>query len=581
GERTPADWVCRSLAVAHLAAREIGGIVLCGGPGEGRSACLQVLRDAQPDAAPWRTVPANIDVDRLLGGLDLSATLSAGKPMHTAGLLTQANDGWLQLNMAERQAPWVISSVNQALDNGTVTIARDGIEAIAPARFSVVALDEARPDEDGVLVTLRERLALTIHCDLIRPVDVVDAINEDAVSSATDWRMLTLSTAQTRQLATTAAALGDDGARTLLALSRVARIVAALDATDTVQDIHLAEATVLVIAMRVANGVVAPPPDEAQSEVEQPPPLPPDQPRDNSEHDESETLNEGQAADQLDDAIAACLPTDLLARMTRSTRRSSSRAQSAGAGAEQSGNQRGRPLPSRRGRPSGGKRIDLLATLKAAAPMQSLRVKRPGQRLRVVNDDLRVRRFREPSRTTTLFVVDASGSAAMQRLAETKGAIELLLAECYVRRDQVGLIAFRDHGAELALPPTRSLVRAKRTLAAMVGGGPTPLANGLQLALASADGIVRRGEEVLLVILSDARANITLSGEPLPERAAEDALSVAREISARGLNSLVIDTARRPGRRCQQLADALAARYVPLPFADARAVSSVVSELVA
>ena len=79
----------------------------------------------------------------------------------------------------------------------------------------------------------------------------------------------------------------------------------------------------------------------------------------------------------------------------------------------------------------------------------------------------------------------------MQRLAEVKGAIELLLVDCYVRRDSVALIAFRGKTAELVLPPTRSLARAKRVLAGLPGGGGTPIASGLEAALALADRVRR------------------------------------------------------------------------------------------
>ena len=97
-------------------------------------------------------------------------------------------------------------------------------------------------------------------------------------------------------------------------------------------------------------------------------------------------------------------------------------------------------------------------------------------------DDFRMTRFQQRTRTTTIFVVDASGSSALNRLAEAKGAVELLLADCYVRRDQVALLAFRGKEAELLLPPTRSLVRAKRSLAGLPGGGGTPLAAGIDAA---------------------------------------------------------------------------------------------------
>src|SRR6202012_5594833 len=124
---------------------------------------------------------------------------------------------------------------------------------------------------------------------------------------------------------------------------------------------------------------------------------------------------------------------------------------------------------------------NVLETLRAAAPWQKLRRRTGGEIfskdacLLIRKDDFRITRFKENSATATIFVVDASGSSALQRLAEVKGAVELLLVDCYVRRDEGALIAFRGQAAELVLPPTRSLARAKRSLAALPGGGGAPL----------------------------------------------------------------------------------------------------------
>jgi magnesium chelatase subunit D len=132
----------------------------------------------------------------------------------------------------------------------------------------------------------------------------------------------------------------------------------------------------------------------------------------------------------------------------------------------------------------------------------------------VRKEDFHVARFRQLGQTTTVFVVDASGSLALNRLAETKGAVELLLADCYVRRDSVAVLAFRGKTAEVLLPPTRSLARAKRSLAGLPGGGGTPLANAIDAAGAMADQIRRKGETPILVLLTDAKANIARDGSP-------------------------------------------------------------------
>ena len=92
----------------------------------------------------------------------------------------------------------------------------------------------------------------------------------------------------------------------------------------------------------------------------------------------------------------------------------------------------------------------------------------------------------------------------MHRLGEAKGAVELLLADCYVRRDQVALLAFRGQGATLLLPPTGSLLRAKRSLAGLPGGGPTPLAAGIEAAVTLA-GTIRRAGRTPVITLADRR----------------------------------------------------------------------------
>ena len=149
-------------------------------------------------------------------------------------------------------------------------------------------------------------------------------------------------------------------------------------------------------------------------------------------------------------------------------------------------------------------------------------------------EDFRVVRYRQPRGATTIFLVDASGSAAMQRLAEVKGAIELMLADCYVRRDSVAVVAFRGQGAEIVLPPTRSTARAKRRLSGLPGGGGTPLANGLDAAAALAQQVQRKGQTALLVLMTDGRANICRDGMAGRARAMEEALDAGRRLNAAG-----------------------------------------------
>uniref|UniRef100_UPI00313793C4 VWA domain-containing protein n=1 Tax=Variovorax sp. YR752 TaxID=1884383 RepID=UPI00313793C4 len=191
-----------------------------------------------------------------------------------------------------------------------------------------------------------------------------------------------------------------------------------------------------------------------------------------------------------------------------------------------------------------------------------------------------VTRYKQKTRTTTIFAIDASGSSALHRLAEAKGAVELLLADCYVRRDQVAVLAFRGPGAELLLPPTRSLVRAKRSLAGLPGGGGTPLAAGLDAAWALAEGIVRRGDTPLVVLLTDGRANIGRDGQADRARAEQDALKSAERWRGSAVAAVVVDTSARPEPRARALAQRMAALYLPLPHARADTLNQAVQAVV-
>lgn len=151
-----------------------------------------------------------------------------------------------------------------------------------------------------------------------------------------------------------------------------------------------------------------------------------------------------------------------------------------------------------------------------------------------------------------------------------------MLADCYIRRDQVALISFRGAIAELLLPPTRSLARAKRSLAGLPGGGGTPLAAGLDAAFVLADSIRRKGQTPTVILLTDGRANIARDGGQGRPRAEEDATSAAQQLRAARIQSVLVDMSPRPGPLAEKFAAEMGARYLPLPHADAATLSKAV-----
>jgi magnesium chelatase subunit D len=231
---------------------------------------------------------------------------------------------------------------------------------------------------------------------------------------------------------------------------------------------------------------------------------------------------------------------------------------------------RGRRIGHKRASSLAGQRLDILATLRNAAPWQVLRRNFSGNnRMIVTRDDFRVARVKQRNEATAIFAVDASGSTAFQRLAEAKGAVETILAECYVRRDRVALVAFRSKKAEVLLPPTRSLERAKRALASLPGGGGTPLASGLDEACALAMQVRRAGGNPIVIMLTDGRGNVTRDGEGNKVKALEEAEAAAKIFASEGFDAMVIDVSPEPQKSARALAANMRARYLPMPRASA------------
>ncbi|WP_026380043.1 magnesium chelatase subunit D [Afifella pfennigii] len=578
-----AAWADAALSAALLAVApaELGGAALRGLSGPAREAWFDAFKSLLGDKAPLRRVPLHVTDSRLLGGLDLTATLSAGRPVAERGILASADGGLLVLAMAERFPSGKAAHLVAAMDAGEVVLERDGLTLRTPTRFGVVALDESVGEDEAPPAALLDRLAF--HIDLsalsLRRLEPPQVTREEVREAAGRFADIALSDKALEVLCGTAMALGIGSLRAPMLAGRVARAHAALCGESEICETDLAVAARLVLAPRAT---VLPMMEEEGEEEPQPeqPPDPPEPQEEGEERDKDEAKDK-PLEDVVLDAAKAAIPAGLLAALAAGMeRRRTSGAQGGKAGAERQSGLRGRPIGSRAGDLRDGVRLNVVETLRAAAPWQPLRrsmgekAERP--RVEVRRDDFRIARYKERSETVTIFVVDASGSAALHRLAEAKGAVELVLADCYVRRDQVALIAFRGFEAEIILPPTRSLARAKRSLAGIPGGGGTPLAAALDATAALCDSVKRKGQTPSVVLLTDGRANIARDGEPGRAKAEEDALAAARAFKAMGFKSVLIDTSPKPQERAARLASEMGALYLPLPYADAAAMSRAV-----
>lgn len=537
-------------------------------------------------------IPVSVSTESLQGGLDVNQTLASGRRVYQRGLL-QTQGGALLINGAERLQTTTSAILSAFLDQPA---------AQAPV---LVAMDESTEDESGLADTgLGERLGMMVtlpHLPFAILESLVEqqeadegpvSLNMEQHDYGSEISRVELPDDILLELNQLAIQLGVASMRALLHATRVARGHALLQGRYTVLAEDAAIAVQLVLAPRATQQpgqTDAEESDEPENSPEDNDNCPDDEQPDDlqanqevpeqdaTKPDEDKTDENGDLAEQLLDAVQATLPQHLIAQLARGQKNQSGTGRDAKAAAVGSS---GRPIGVRR--PRGGlhgQRLNLVETLKCAVPKQRLRKQESNgrSRLQIRTEDFRVTRFRQPTRTTTLFVVDASGSAALHRLAEAKGAVELLLAECYVRRDRVAMISFRGQDARLELPPTRSLVRAKRELAGLPGGGGTPLALGLDLAIALVRQLKQAGEKPVVIIMSDGKANVARDGQASRKLAMEESHQAARLLAAAEVNCLFIDTSPRPRPQAAELARSLNARYLPLPPGGARQLPSLVS----
>lgn len=578
----------------------IGGVRLRAGAGPVRDRWLDMARamvDAKAGSKrPWIRIPASSAAGRLTGGIDITATLTAGRPVHEKGLLARADGGVIVLGMAERLSGGSAAIIGRTLDDGLAT---GGSGRKQPARVSVIALDEAVDEDEAVPAALANRLTLDVRLeglsihDAALDLDLAQEMGEN-LPSAEVCAAAQIDDGLREAAAAISLALPASPLRRGLDLLRVARILASLEHSETVDAEHLAVAVRLCLGLSLNANEQSQPEQQQQEQAEdeaQPaepdqmqadPPQQPDTP-DESEAEAEPAETEMSEEDML--VAAAAASRAVLAELDRPDRSAASKsARSGKSGGFKSGSRRGRPAGIVSRPPYAEARPDIVSTLRAAIPWQRLRnpdfaltEEGAAPSLKILPSDFRYIRFRHRTESTAIFAVDASGSTAMERLAEAKGAIELLLGDCYVRRDHVALITFRGRTAETLLEPTRSLVRAKRSLTGMPGGGPTPLAGAIRRSLEIAGMVQRRGQSPLIVYLTDGSGNIALDGGADRARARDDAQMLARQGAALGYRSILIDISRRPREATRDLARSMQAQYCQLPNVSASAVNAIVS----
>ena len=566
-------------------------------------------------------LPLNITEDRLLGELDLERTIATGRREISSGLLARANGRVLFANEINLLDSGVAAHVAQALDSRQVRVEREGISATHDADFILVGVFNS--DEGAPSLLLRDRVGLIVDSPLDwSPAEKAEIIERafrfdidpfrfsegfafetaqfrrDIEDARARLPRVRVSKAHVRQISQIALRLGVEGNRADVFTIKAARASAALAGRDAVTEDDLAVAIHLVLAPRATTLPLPREETGEQAESSQP-----DNPEENG-RSEVEDLDidssPGSIEDVIVQAIDARVPNDLLFSAEQARR-----ASRAGKRFKGSPFTRGRYVRSAIN-PGRDARIAIDATLRAAAPYQLLRrvrgelEKKPSKRrggpngtarltqhrrVKIEPSDLRFKEFKHRSGILFIFAVDASGSMALNRMAQAKGALTRLLQQAYLHRDKVALISFRGAGSEVLLAPTRSVELARRLVDALPSGGGTPLSAGIVKAIELARLARLRGTSLAVVVLfTDGRANVGL-GDGRASRAAptigEELTQLGALLESEGIEAVVVDTKSKfvSSGEGEALARMLGARYVYLPRSDAGAVYDAIASI--
>ncbi|MBC8042977.1 MAG: magnesium chelatase ATPase subunit D [Rhizobacter sp.] len=587
-----------------------GVLIESAGAGTGKTSLVRAFTKLLPEEVQTRfcELPLGISEDRLLGGIDLERTLYFKSKHLQQGLLAEADGGLVYCDNVNLLDASKLTHLSAAIESGVVQVEREGLSAVQLARFMFVGTYSSSESEMarslasrvGMSVSVNEPsdaedrlevLTTNLSAEAWKDFELEDGILHNVIADAREaLSNVVLTDDVISELASAALALGVEGNAADIFAVKCALASAALDGRTEVLRKDLELAIKLVLLPRATQlPEQAPPPEPPAQEEQQDEPS--DRPPEDQLQDEPESSPPEEEKISLQELVMEAMATDVPASILQFTK-PASRKSASGSRGENYTFKRGRHIRSVASSAAQG-RIDLLATIQAAMPFQSIRKKDAktanASGVRIQKADMRVKQYKDKAGVLFIFIVDASGSMALNRMRQAKGAVARLLQESYIHRDKVALIAFRGETAQTLLPPTQSVERAKKYLDTLPTGGASPLAAALLEALHLA-ALARKQQvsQILLVLITDGKSNVPLKpqlkSDEMTSKEARKAeidteLSVlSKRILAEGLESVVIDTQTSFVSRGEaaSLARRLGGRYVYLPKMDAAGIADAV-----
>ena len=550
--------------------------------------------------------PLNITDEQLFGGIDVEEAIKTGKAVMQKGLLSKADGNILYIDDVNLMDRGMLAGILDAVSTGTVHVERGPISSSYRCDTTLIAT--MNPSDTDLSSHMLDRFDL---CAYIPEIDEKGrrsilarniSFSEDPLRFTQQYSeeeeneknrilrgarilpLVTISDELVSVISELCIKVSADGFRGDLAMVNCSMSLAALNGRDEVMKKDVEEAAVLCLPHR-RNYDQPPPPPPEPPEEEEPPEENDDEQQEPPEQEDDKDDNQQQDNDEQKDQEPP-MPPDLpdLEEMmfeigrqfrvidyldtnerlpSRTKTRKGRRAMAVSADGT------GRYTRSRY---PDGKTNDIAfdATIRAAAPYQKVRHS-DDLSLVIESQDIRMKVRERRSGCTLLFLVDASGSLGVRkRMSTVKGAILSMLRDSYVKRDRIGLMAFRRDSAEIILPPTKSVEYSYKCLEEMPTGGKTPLGEALIRVNEYMTAYARChiGERCYIILVTDGRANV-----PLQEgmNANEEVQKMAEDISIPHVKWIVVDASASFPRfdNAERLAEKMGARYFRLEDLDA------------